>query len=87
MKQDIEEKIKDCTACLASRKNLENVTLRKNFTENSKKHSALGQEIQFDFTGKLHNKNLHGERQILMAVDRFTEWPNVKNCKQRKPKL
>ena len=38
-----------------------------------------GQEIQIDFTGKLH-KNIHGEVQILIAMDRFSKWRNVKIC-------
>ena len=64
MKQEIENKVKDCTACLASGKNLK-YQLPKNYYGKLEKLSD-GQEIQIDFYGKLRNKNLHGEVQILM---------------------
>ena len=78
-KQDIETKVKDCTACLASGKNL-NYQLPKNDYGKLEKLSESGQEIQIDFIGKLHNKNLSGETQILFAVDTFSKWPTVKIC-------
>ena len=68
-KQDIETKIKDCTACLALGQNL-NYQLAKNHYRKLEKLSESGQEIQIDFTGKLHNENLSGETQI--AVDIFS---------------
>ena len=42
---------------------------------NPEKQKALieqAQELQIDFTGKLHNKPLNGEVQILIAIDRFS---------------
>ena len=39
------------------------------------KLSELGQELQIDFTVKIHNENLNGEPQILIAIDRFSKWP------------
>ena len=45
-----------------------------------------GQELEIDFTGKLHNKNIHGDVQILIAVDRFSRWPTVKICKTSETK-
>ena len=40
-----------------------------------------GQEIQIDFTGKMHTKKLNGENQLQIAMDRFSKWPTVKICK------
>ena len=51
-----------------------------------KKLSEPGQEIQIDFTGKLHNKKLSGKTQILIAVDRFSKWPTAKICKTSEKK-
>ena len=45
-----------------------------------------GQEIQIDFTGKLHNKKINGDVQILIAIDRFSKWPTVKTCKTAETK-
>ena len=53
-KQDKEMKVKDCTACLASGTNL-NYQLPKKHYGKLEKLSEPGQEIQVDFTGKLHN--------------------------------
>ena len=55
MKQDIENKVKDCTACLASGKNL-NYQLPKKHYGKLEKLTEPGQEIQIDFTRKLHKK-------------------------------
>ena len=38
------------------------------------------QEKQIDFTGKLQNKNIHKDLQILIAVGWFSKWPTVKLC-------
>ena len=46
-----------------------------------------GQELQIDFTRKLHNKKLNGEAQILIAVDRFSKWPTAKICKTDETKV
>ena len=64
-KQDVETKVKDCTACLASGKNL-NYQLPKKHYRKLEKLSEPGQELQIDFNGNLHNKKLNGETQILM---------------------
>ena len=83
--RDIENKAKDCTACLASGKNLK-YQLPKNHYGNLKTLTEPGQEIQIDFTGKLHNKKINGDVQILIAIDRFSKWPTVKICKPPKRK-
>ena len=70
MKKDIENKVQDCTACLASGKNLK-YQLPKKYYGKLEKLSEPGHEIQIDITRKLHNKHLHGEKKILIAVDRF----------------
>ena len=57
---DIENKVKDCIACLASGKNLKE-QLPNNHYEKLKKLTESGQEIQIDFTGKLHNKRINGD--------------------------
>ena len=85
MKQDIENNVKDGTACLASGKNLQYQLPKKDYGK-LEKLSEPGQEIQIDFTGKVHNKHLHGEMQTLIAVDRFSEWPTVKICKSSETK-
>ena len=54
--------------------------------ENLEKLSEPGQELQIDFTGKLHNKKLNGETQFLIAVDRFSKWPTAKICKTSETK-
>ena len=79
-KNDIETKVKDCTACLASGKSLKYQLPKRHFgkLENLTEPEL---KLQFDFTGKLHNKNIHGDVQILIAVDRFSRWPTVKICK------
>ena len=78
--KDIEQKVKDCTACLATGKNLKYQT-PKNHYGKIEKLSEFGQEPQIDFTGKLHLKNLNGEPQILIAIDRLSNWPTAKVCK------
>ena len=79
-KNDIETKVEDCTACLASGKSLK-YQLPKKYYGKLEKLTEAGQEIQIDLTGNLHNKNMHGEVQILKAVDRFSRWPTAKICK------
>ena len=79
-KQDIETKVKDCTACLASGNNLNYQLPKKTFRKNLEKLFKPGHEKQIDFTGKLHIKKLNGETQILNAVDRFSKWPTAKIC-------
>ena len=57
--RDIENKIKDCIACLASGKNFK-YQLPNNHYGKLKKLTELGREIQIDFTGKLHNNEQTG---------------------------
>ena len=83
--KDIEEKVKNCKACLSSGKNLK-YQLPKNENGKLKILTEPGQEIQIDFTGKLHNKKLNGESQLLIAIDRFSKWPTVKICKTTETK-
>ena len=85
MKQDIENKVKDCTACLGSGKSPKYQLPKKHYGKLEKLTEPC-QEIQIDFTGKLHNKNVNGEIQILIAIDRFSKWPTVKICKAAEPK-
>ena len=40
-----------------------------------------GEEIQLDFTGNIHNKNLSSTTYILIAVDKNSRWPVTKICK------
>ena len=84
-KSDIEMKAKDCTACLASGKNLKYQLPSKHYGKLGKL-TEPGQEIQICFTGKLHNQKIHGDVQILIAVDRFSKWPTVKICKTAETK-
>ena len=85
MRKDIEQRVKDCTACLARGKNLK-YQIPKNKYGTLEKLSEPGQEIQIDFTGKLHNKNLNNEPQILIAIDRFSKWSTAKICKTSETK-
>ena len=50
------------------------------------KLSESGQEIQINFPGKLHNKQISGDVQILIAVDRFSKRPTVKICETAETK-
>ena len=77
MKQDIENRVQDCTA---SGKNFKYQLPKKHYGELEKLFEP-GQEIKIDFSGNLRNKNLHGEKQILKTVDRFSKCPTVKVCK------
>ena len=83
--KDIEEKVKNCIACLSSGKNIK-YQIPKNENGKLKILTEPGQEIQIDFTGKLHNKKLNGESQLLIAIDRFSKWPTVKICKTAETK-
>ena len=83
--KDIEEKVKNCIACLSSGKNLK-YQIPKNENGKLKILTEPGQEIQIDFTGKLHNKKLNGESQLLIAIGRFSKWPTVKICKTTETK-
>ena len=66
------EKFERRTACFASGKNLKYQLPRKHYGK-LEQLTEPGQELPIDFTGKLHNKNIHGEVQILIAIDRFSK--------------
>ena len=71
MKQDIENKVKDCTACLALGKSLKYQLPKKHY-RNLENVTGPGQEIQIDFSEKFYDKSLDGEEQILITVDSFS---------------
>ena len=75
--RDIENKVQDCIACLASGKIFELSTTKESLRK-TEKQTEPGREIQFDFTGKLHNKRINGDVQFSIAVERFSKWPTVK---------
>ena len=83
--KDIEDKVKNCIACISSGKNLK-YRIPKNESGKLKTLTEPGQEIQIDFTGKLHIKNLNGVNQLLIAVRRFSKRPTVKICKTSETK-
>ena len=83
--KNIKDKVKNCIACSSSGKNLK-YQIPKNESGKLKTLTEPGQEIQIDFTGKLHDKKLNGENQLLIAVDRFSKWPTVKICKTSETK-
>ena len=83
--KDIEDKVKNCKACLSSVKNLKHQIL-KNKGGKLKPLTEPGQEIPTDFTRILHNKKLNRKNQLLIAVDRFSKWPTVKICKTSEAK-
>ena len=70
--RDIKNKVKDCIACLASGKNLK-YQLPNNRYGKLKTLTEPGQEIQIEFTRKLHNKRINADVQIFIAVDRFSK--------------
>ena len=85
MQKEIEVKTKNCVACMSSGKNLKYQLPKPNFGK-LKTLTEPGQEIQIDFSGKLNNKNLNGDHQILIAIDRFSKWPTAKICKSSETK-
>ena len=85
MQKEIEDKTKNCVACMSSGKNLK-YQLPKHEFGKLKTLTEPGQEIQIDFSGKLKNKKLNGDHQILIAIDRFSKWPTAKICKSSETK-
>ena len=85
MQKEIEDKTKNCVACMSSYKNLKYHSPKNEFGK-LKTLTEPGQEIQIDFSGKLNNKNLNGEHQILSAINRFSKWPTAKTCKSSETK-
>ena len=80
MQKEIEDKTKNCVACMSSGKNLK-YQIPKNKFGKLKTLTQPGQEIQTNFCGKLNNKSLNREHQILIAIDRFSKLPTAKSCK------
>ena len=79
MQKEIEDKTKNCVACMSSGKNLKYQIPKHEFGK-LKTLTEPGQEIQIDFSGKLNNKKPNGDQQSLIAIDRFSEWPTAKIC-------
>ena len=68
MRKDIEIKGSTYTACLRSDKNIK---CELTFTERIKLPvlTESVQELQFDFSGKLHDKHVTGEPYVLIGND------------------
>ena len=81
----IEDKIKNCVACMASGKNLNYNIPRDNFGK-LKTLTEPGQENQIDIPGKLNHKKLNREHQILIALDRFSKCSTVRIRKSSETK-
>ena len=79
------QKVKDCTACLVTGKNPE-YQIPKNQHGKLEKITNREQELQIDFTGKVHIKIQKGKSQILIALDRSTNDRQRKFVKQPKQK-
>ena len=79
MKNHIETEVEDYTGCLASGQCPKN-QLSKAYYVKLKTLTEFGQELQIDFTGKLYFQKKR-DVQILIEVDRFTEWPTNKTLK------
>ena len=78
--REIREKAENCPSCSSSGKNL---TTQLPSTEKKIKLEILSepnQEIQLDFAGPIKSKT-RGDVYILVAVDRFSEWPTAQICK------
>ena len=80
IRKDIKQKVKDSTAHLVTGKNLR-YQIPKNQHGKLEKLTEPEQVLQLYFTGKFHNKNLIGQSQVLIAIDRFSKWPTAKVCK------
>ena len=85
LRSDIEQKVKDCIACLATGRNPK-YQIPKNKHCELKTLNESGQKLQIHFTGKTHDKNLNEDVQLLIAIDRFSRWPTVKICKTSETK-
>ena len=81
----IERTSSNCVACMSSGKNLKYQLPEKSFGKLTEL-TEPGQEIQIDFSGKLHNRKISGEPYLLIAIDRFSKWPTAKICKSTENK-
>ena len=80
MQKEVEDKTKICVACMSSGKKLKYRKPKNEFGK-LKTLTEPGQEIQIDLSGKLNDKKLNGEHQILIAIHRFSKWTIAKMCK------
>ena len=80
MREDVEKKSKTCTACLNAGINLK---FQIPQTEKAKIEplKTPGDEIQLEFTGNLHRRNLFSAPYIIIAVEKNSCWPVTKICK------
>ena len=83
--KNIEDNVKNCIARTSSGKNLK-YQIPKKESGKIKTLAEPEQEIKIDFPVKLHIKKLDGGNQLLIAVDRFSKWQTVKNCKTSEAK-
>ena len=82
MTKNIENKCSTCTSCMSSSENLR-------YQLPSRKRPPLTvplQEMQIDFSGKLHNKHLSGEPYIFVGIDPYSKWSVVRICKSTEKK-
>ena len=77
--REIREKAENCPNCRASGKNLK-TQLPSTEGNKLKILSEPNQEIQLDFVGPIKSKT-RGNVYILVAVDRFSNWPTAQICK------
>ena len=80
MRKNIEQKVKDCTACPLPQKRIY-LSKSEKPLQKARKLTNFGQKLELDFTGNMHNRNLRRKLQILVARDRVSKWPTAKICK------
>ena len=85
MQKEIEDKTKNCVACMSSGKNLK-YQLPKHEFGKLKTLTEPGHEFEIDFSGNLNNKKRNGDHQIPIAIDRFSKWLTAKICKSSETK-
>ena len=79
MYREIQEKAETCPSCRAAGKNI--ITQIPSMEKNNLEIiTEPNQEIQLDFIGPIKSKT-RGDVYILVAVDRFSEWPTAQVCK------
>ena len=86
LRKDIEHNCSIFKACMSSSMNIK-YQLRMTEEINQQVLTEPGQEIQIDFSGKLHNKRVTGEPYISIGSDRSSKWPVVLMCMRRKKSL
>ena len=80
MHREIQEKAETCPSCRAAGKNIitQIPSTEKYILEIL---TEPNQEIKLDFAGPIKS-NTRGDVYILVAVDRFSEWPTAQVCKK-----